>query len=205
MLATGIKAGLVAAFLLTAAHNPAVAGVITFSGLTGPNQAPFTTYTEGNFTVTPVSGALEQGTAFGNPAPSVLGGPLFSPVAGSMMVTENTTGQFTFTSVDIASNNGSSTYELEGFCGSSVMFDQKGSVPGAPGMFNFDTIYSNDPLDAFNSLLITVTPGAGVSSFNVDNIVVTTASKVPEPTTFSLLSFTSLLAAAWFTMRRTRP
>src|SRR5271165_1532742 len=52
---------------------------ITFSSLPGPNLAPYTGNTEGDFTVTPTSGTWLQGTFYGNPAPSIIDGPINAP------------------------------------------------------------------------------------------------------------------------------
>jgi len=73
---------------------------ITFSGLVG-NGLPFTTYTEGGFTVTPTVGSWFQ-ALFGNPGPSIgAGGDFHGPGVDSISVTDG--GKpFTFSALDFA-------------------------------------------------------------------------------------------------------
>jgi hypothetical protein len=161
----------------------AMADVITFSGLPGPTDSPFTSYTEGKFTVTSASGSWFQGLVYGNPAPSIYDGPVFSPGVAAINVTD--TGDFTFNSVDYSSNNGASRYLIEGFLGVSMVFSQGGSlVPSLPPSFGFTTLNSGSSV-LIDRLFIQVTPGGGVTSLNLDNVNVTSA--VPEPFSIALL------------------
>jgi hypothetical protein len=69
--------------------------------------------------------------------------------------------------------------------------------PGGDGVFNFTAIASGTTA-VMDRLVITITPGTGVTSVNIDNIGVTApAVTVPEPATLALLGFGLLgLAAA---------
>jgi hypothetical protein len=51
--------------------------VITFGGLDGGNNSAFAAYTEGPFTVTPITANwFQNDTTYGDPAPSIYEGPL---------------------------------------------------------------------------------------------------------------------------------
>ena len=185
--------------LLSIAIAAAKADTITFSGLPGPTNAPFTAYKEGTFTVTPVGGRWFQGLIYGNPAPSIYDGPIGSPGNATVQVTDSA-GLFTFSSLDYSNNNGPSTYDIMGLLGLTVEFDQSGNlIPSLPPLFGFTTLAGNFPNTEIDSLLIEVFPGAGVTSINLDNIVVST---VPEPGTLALLG--TALAGLAVARRRNR-
>ena len=201
--------------LALVSYSVANAATITFNDLSGPNEAPFTSYQEAGFTVTGAvfQGAPEQGLLFGNPAPSlIIGAPLFAPLRGSVGVAATDGRRFVFSSMDLASNNGvSSDFNAEGFIIvqrgpilgpiSLPVFSFTGLVPsGSPGDFVFVTEtnpFTRGPIDA---LAIIVTPGLGVTSVNLDNIGVTV---VPEPSTIVLIGLT-LGAGALARWRRRR-
>jgi hypothetical protein len=98
------------------AGGGASATTITFGGLNGANEDPFTTYTESGFTVSPTLGTWFQGQLFGNPAPSIFSGPVSgSPATDAVTVTEG--GQkFTFSQLDLAANNGNVNFTFTGRC-----------------------------------------------------------------------------------------
>src|ERR1700682_310009 len=84
------------------ASVPASATTITFSGLTGANGTPVTTYTEAGFTVTSTLGQFFQGQVFGNPIPSLFAGPAQGgPVNDGLDITRNGGGSFNFASIDL--------------------------------------------------------------------------------------------------------
>lgn len=169
--------------LLSIAIGVGRASTITFNGLPGPTDAPFTTYTEGTFTVTAVGGSWFQGLLYGNPAPSIYDGPIGSPGNAIVQVT-NSTGPFTFSSFDYSSNNGLSTYDVMGLLGMTIEFNQIGNLaPSLPPAFGFTTLASNSPNTTIDTLRIEVFPGDGVTSINLDNIVV---GRTPEPSTLTL-------------------
>lgn len=170
--------------LLSIVGAAAKADTLTFGGLPGLDKAPFTTYMEGTFTVTAVGGSWFQGLTYGNPAPSIYDGPIGSPGNSTVRIT-NSAGPFTFSSLDYSNNNGLSTYEIMGLLGSTVEFDQKGNlIPSLPPVFSFTKLTGNFPDTEIDSLVIEVSPGDGVTSINLDNIV---ASTVPEPGALALL------------------
>jgi PEP-CTERM motif len=165
----------------------AMADTITFNGLPGPTDSPFTTYTEGTFTVTAVGGSWFQGLLYGNPEPSIYDGPIGQPGNATVQVTDSA-GPFTFGSLDYSSNNGESRYEIMGLLGATMEFDQTGTLAGSFPPFGFTTLASAFPNTQIDSLLIEVFPGDGVTSINLDNIVVdTVAGTTPEPGTWILL------------------
>src|SRR5262245_631425 len=95
---------LLAALTLWVFSRAATAAVITFSGLPGPHLAPMPNpYVEGTFNVTPTTAFWRQTFAFGNPFPSIFS----SSGVAVVEVTQNTIGQFTFSSVDLAEPSGS--------------------------------------------------------------------------------------------------
>jgi hypothetical protein len=160
------------------------AATITFDNLSGPNEGPFTSYQEAGFSVTAAGGFPEQGTVFGNPAPSVIiGAPVFAPVPGTVTVRLTAGGPFTFTSMDLASNNGvNSSFSAVGILDGSPVFTFAGLVPSISG-FSFVT-ETNPVQEVIDTLNITVIPGIGVTSDNLDNI---DATVVPEPSTVILV------------------
>jgi hypothetical protein len=187
--------------LLSIAVAPAKADTVTFSGLPGPTDAPFTSYTEGSFTVTAVGGSWFQGLLYGNPVPSIYDGPIGSPGDAIVQITDSA-GPFTFSSLDYSSNNGPSTYDIMGLLGSTVEFDQGGNlIPSLPPSFGFTTLAGEFPSMTIDTLLIKVAPGDGVTSINLDNIV---ASTVPEPSSVTLVSLGTVLAVLAAVRRRSR-
>jgi PEP-CTERM motif len=166
----------------------AMADTITFSKLPGPDNSPFTAYNlENPWVVTPVAGNWFQSLSYGNPEPSIYDGPVGAPGNATVQVMSSQ-GLFTFKSVDYSSNNGGSTYEIVGLLGLTAEFDQKGNLNASnPPNFGFSTLASMFPNTKIDSLLISVTPGAGVTSINLDNIVVNPVGATPEPGSLLLL------------------
>ena len=91
----------------------ASATTITFSGLSGPNAAPFTPYVESGFTVSPTLGSWFQAQLFGNPAPSIAAGSVFDgPNNDAVAVTDG--ARFTFSQIDLATANDNTVYTFTG-------------------------------------------------------------------------------------------
>jgi len=172
------------------------AEVVTFSGLSGGDNTPFTSYTEGNYTVTPLTSNnwYQDDTAYGNPAPSIYDGPIGNVSAATVQVTGH--GDFTWQSLDYSSNNGAAYYNVRGLLGGVQQFDEAGGLAGVFSPFHFTTLTGTDPSTVIDTLDITFIPPVGYApptSINLDNIRV---SSVPEPESLSLLGagFATLLA-----------
>ena len=190
------------------------AATINFNTLPGPNMSPFTTFSEAGFTVTTTAGSPQEGTVFGNPEPSIIiAGPVFSPVTGAVQVTRMGGGDFTFSSVDLASNNGpDSTFLITGLLDGHQQFrfpnTGTGTVTSGPngmGDYFFTTEinpHNTTPIDALD---ISVSPGSpDVTSDNLDNIVVDPVQEsVSEPSTMVLL--VSALCIGAVALRRRAP
>jgi hypothetical protein len=133
---------------------------------------------------------------YGNPSPSIYDGPTNSPGTGVLLISDRV-GPFTFASLDYSSNNGDSTYDIQGFLGASLQFEETGTLSASfPPSFGFQTLlglHSTTPIDG---LVIEVSPGTGVTSINIDNIRVAT---IPEPGSVVLLS--AALAALFIKLR----
>jgi len=174
---------------------------ISFGNLTGPNLSPFTGSVEGSFIVSPTSGDWLEGIYYGNPGPSILLGPLNGPASGVIQITD-TAGEFTMAGLDFSSNNGDSTYDIEGFQGATLAYQETGALPGTFGPFSFSTLSTANPNLAIDALLIEIIPGNGATSVNLDNIEVQT---VPEPDGFVLagLSLAGFIGLRIWTKRQT--
>ncbi len=185
---------ILAALAMTLSTSVARADVITFSGLSGGNNTPFTTYTEGSFTVTPTFGSwFQDDTLYGNPAPSIYAGPIGSPVSAEILVTG--TGDFTWSSVDYSSNNGIALIQVIGELGGVVQFSEADFVAASlPPGFGFSTLNATgtDSSAVIDSLYIAVAPAIPnggpltptTTSINLDNI---NLSPIPEPGSLLLL------------------
>lgn len=153
------------------------ATVLEFTPLSGSNGDPYSGHVEAGFTVTPTAGDFFEAHVFGNPTPDVYLGPIGSPSPGVLEVTDNTTGYFTFERVDLVSQNGDpSDFEFIGWLGGVNVLSGSGNV-GPVGVFV--TTSSPDSIQVLDLLQIVLTPSAGATSMNVDNIVVNSA-RAPE-------------------------
>jgi hypothetical protein len=148
---------------------------ISFSGLSGPNLAPYLGSVEGNFAVTPTAGAWLQGTFYGNPAGSIVDGPIMAPGLGVIQITSSA-GLFTLAGFDFSSNNGDSTYDILGILGSTVAYHETGTLPGTFGPFSFSTLFTANPSVPVDGIFIGILPGPDTTSVNLDNIEVATAT-----------------------------
>jgi hypothetical protein len=161
---------------------------MSFNSLPGPHSAPYSGHTEGDLVLLPTAGSWFQSISFGNPGPSIFAGPIASPVISYLQLTDNA-GLFTFNSFDFTSNNGDSTYDIQGYLGATLVYHDTGMLPASYSPFPFNTHlnpYLAVPVDA---LLIGIIPGNGVTSINLDNLRVIT---VPEPSSIVLLGLLSL-------------
>ena len=165
------------AAVLLAIPGALQADTITFSNLPGPTDATYSGSTEGAFTVTPTLGLWFQGLIYGNPLPSIYAGPIGGPTNSTIQITD-LGSTFRFVSLDYSSNNAGGTFEIQGFLGASMLFDQIGSLNASlPPSFGFTTLLGSNSGISMDRLTIEVMPGIGTTSINLDNIIV---SAVPE-------------------------
>lgn len=170
--------------LIAAAVTTQATTTITFNPLVGGNGAPYSGHNEAGFTVTPTAGSFFEAHIFGNPTPDVFAGPIGSVTTSTLQVQDSTFDPFTLVSVDLSSNSANSgSYKLEGFLGAVSVFSTVGGF-SAVNTFETKLSTSSSPID---KLLITVIPGQGVTSMNIDNIVLDTAVTTPDAGTTAML------------------
>lgn len=164
------------------ATTSALATVITFDPLSGSNGDAYVGHSEGGYTITATSGQWFEGHSYGNPVPDIFSGPIYQPVSSTIEVTKDDGGYFHFVSVD-ASSNSASTGTLE------VLGYHDGNLEFAMGAgFSSDSTFEtkSNPFDFgyYNKIDFTLAPGDGVTSMNLDNIVL---NAVPEPASMALV------------------
>jgi hypothetical protein len=189
------KVALIAFAVITFARPAGATTIIDFNNLVAPNGTPFTTTTENGYTVSVLTGSWFVGQIFGNPVPDIFLGPVGSPTPGSISISGPL---FTPLSVDLACNNGSTPCiaSFQGLLnGSQVFFD--GPSPFVTALNTFLTAASPHPNAVIDTLIISLTPGNGTTSMNVDTLV---GNTVPEPGTLAL--FGTGLMLAWRRVRR---
>ncbi|WP_259782940.1 hypothetical protein [Aestuariispira ectoiniformans] len=174
----------------------AQATVIDFGGLPGPNGTAYTGHVEDGFTVTPNDGDWHQGLVYGAPTPSIFGGPVPQPVFGSITVTG---GIFRFISVDLSSNSATGTRAtVIGYMNGITQFGYDFTITTAN---QFVTLVNPGPFMVdIDELYIAMMPDTGVSSYNIDNIVLRSVRAVPAPAALGLIILG--LAGVGFTRRR---
>jgi len=176
----------------------AFATVIDFGGLAGANGAAFSSYSQAGFTVNATAGSWFEAHNFGNPVPSIFAGPIGSPSLSTVRVTDGGS-DFTFAAVDFSSNNGSSTYSIQGLLNGIIVLNMSGTTGGFPGPWN--TVSNGSGTPTIDELLLTLIPIGGTTSMNLDNINVSTVvNPAPEPATLALLAFG--LGALGFSRRK---
>ena len=191
-------AGICAAALLP---GNASAETITFGGLTG-SHVPFTTYSEGGYTVNVTAGLWGQGQLEGDPVPSIFAGPGFDSgfmgqATNSFTLTEDDGGPFIFYDLNLAANTTDVHYEFLGTLKGARVFDTNGDDNDPSRSSNFLTI-SGDPFDPIDTLTImAIVANEGSGTVNIDNIVVSL-----EPSTLTLFAIGLGLSAPLLRKRR---
>ena len=194
-LAVAVRCLAAAVALLPAAARAQV----HFDNLSGGNGAAYAGHSENGFDVATTGGAWFEAHVFGNPVPSIFGGPIGSPSLSSLFVTRTGGGAFTFGSVDLVSQNGRSSYQIIGYSGINSVFTMNGFLGSST---TFETIFSTNPATLIDGLSIAIDPIGQPTSFNLDNIeVIAATSSVPEPATL-LLTAAGMLAVAGAARRR---
>src|SRR6266404_1017013 len=128
---------------LEADSNVVVPPGIRFSSLTATNGAPYNGHTEGDFAITASANNWFVSQVYGNGVPSIFDGPSGSPGVASLTISDSA-GKFTLNSLDYSSNNGDSSYHIQGFLGASLLFDETGTLFGSfPPNFSFQTLVSS--------------------------------------------------------------
>jgi hypothetical protein len=200
-LSTPRRIVLAATVLLAAVAPAARAQTIAFAPLIGANGAAYAGHVEAGYSVVPTAGNWFEAHAFGNPVPSIFGGPIGAPGAGTLRV-QRAAGLFNFISVDLTSNSAiGTTYSITGFLGLVPQFVDAGVINNID---TFNTIVGSAPGADIDELFITMTPGGGVTSYNVDNIVLAPVDPavVPEPASVALVATGLLTLGAGFRARR---
>jgi hypothetical protein len=194
-------AAFLSALVFAAATSSSSAAVIGFDQLPGPNNSPFTSYTEDGFRVFPAYGARwYQNTIYGSPAPAVMFNRNGNEpdVLGSIGVQAVGGFDFTFSAIDLYSSVTRIPHRFIGWNNSSVVFDFSATMGNTFGTFRT----ANNPfVDITIDLLIIelVNPfvSIGGNPMGVDNIVVSLSNAVPEPSAVTLaLLCIGLVAAA---------
>lgn len=171
---------------------PASAVVIDFGPLAGLNLDPYNGHVEDGFSVTPTSGSFFEARFVGSPPSSIFLGPLFAPSGGRIGVEREGTGLFTFESVDLSTSASLGSFSLLGWLNGSQVMRLDG---GFSDVSIFETKVSPNTTQVLDLLEIVLTPDTGVSSINIDNIVVNAANaSVPDNAETLLLLVLALLA-----------
>ncbi|PWU21673.1 MAG: hypothetical protein C5B50_01140 [Verrucomicrobia bacterium] len=167
------------------AQNAVTGGGINFADLGGTNNTRYTGSVEGDFNVTAnTTNWFRDITVYGDPPPSIYDGPTNSPGTAILTISDSK-GHFTFSSFEYSSNNGQSTYDIQGFLGSVLEYEETGTlIASFPPNFGFNSQGIANSTVEIDGLQITVIPGSGVTSINLDNIGVAT---IPEPGSLGLL------------------
>lgn len=197
LVLSGLALGVSSAYGQLLIVQPAGVG---FSNLGGTNGQPYLGHVEGGFSVTPTAGSWFISQIYGTPLPSIYDGPVNTPGVGVLQITGGAV-PFTLSSFDFSSNNGDSLYNIRGFLGPNLQYEETGTLAGTFGPFAFSTLSILNSTVPVDGLFIGLTPDSGVTSINIDRIQVMT---VPEPACGLLLTFAALAAFYSHGRRRLR-
>jgi hypothetical protein len=159
--------------------NAAGAAAINFDGLTA--WAPFTSYTEYGFTVSPVSGNWIV-IPDGNPGPSIA---FSTPPTSTAEIAVTDSGEtFLFNSIDLYASITPIPYTFTGLLHGNEVFTTSNTEPNTFGDFvTVSNPYSSAVIDA---LQVTLTSPLAYNATGLDNIDVI-RSTVPESSTWAML------------------
>lgn len=199
-------AGLVMSLSIAGGANAAVIG---FDGL-GPHGADLFVHFEDGFVVLPAGGETwTVNTGYGAPAPfiSYTRTSTQPDLSALVLVRSLDFADFSFSSVDLYSSITPIPYRFRGYRGNVDVFDFYAVTPNTFGQFR--TVFS--PSSSLIDLLFieVMNPFVACCSnpVGLDNIVVTNASAVPEPSSLApmLIAACLLLAVRATNKRRTAP
>jgi len=183
----GSKSRIVSALALSAGlcgGAKAATTTITFAPQNAETNSPFVSDAESGFTVVPTTmDAWFVGQLFGNAVPSIFDGPIDDPTTAGIQVAEGG-ADFTFASLDEASNGDVSNFVIVGFTGGTPAFTEMGQFAASGGGFTTYSSTVGDSTIPISTLDVTIVPFGGANSVNLDNIVLGTP--VPEPTSVSI-------------------
>jgi hypothetical protein len=147
--------------------------------LGGSNLSAFTSYTESGYTVAPTSGQWFEAHIFGSSIPAIGSGPLYNDAGfGAPQTITVTGGTFEFVGVDLTSNSaGGTKYEIVG----SLLGVEKFMFGTTISDINTFKSIGSLSADVVDKVTITGKRGAGVTSFNIDNIRLTAANDPGPP------------------------
>ena len=179
-----VKTGLAAlSFLLFLFNVNAGAAVIDFDPLSNPNGTAYSGHSQDGFTVTSTQGDWFEGHFWGNPVPSIFGGPLYGSDDAEILVTG---GDFRFISVDVVSNTAPGTrVDILGLMDGVVQYGYSYTIAVA-GLF--ETLVHPFQFDVLiDELYIGMVAGDNTTSYNIDNIVLRGETAVPAPAALGLV------------------
>jgi PEP-CTERM motif len=174
-----------AAAVIAGAGHVSAQTTITFDNLLIANGDAFSSYSEGGFDVSLLSGYICGAQVFGNPVPDLYGGGVCNPSTTESVLDIKLTGGglFTFLGTDLATQNGTSTYLFTGLLSTVSQFSSGSDFTLSGTFADFANPSSATLIDELQIMLNTST----ASSYNIDNIQLA-PTEVPEPGTLSFLA-----------------